>query len=427
VTAFGSPWAARVAAPGRGLRLVGLSVAAMLMGSLVVTAALLVPFGVGVYLFPPAAAALRDLANQARDRAGDWSGVPVPAPRSWPVVDPDFRGRARFCRTILTDSMFWRELVWANIDDFIGAWLAALPAALILYGAFGAVMSFAWRPLHDVFGVHWYYTFLYVDSPTTGTLAALLGAAIAALGIWSGPWWLGGHAWLTSLLLAPGRSELARRVERLTDTRAAVADSSAAEIRRIERDLHDGAQARLVAMGMALDNAERLMERDPAASRALLVEARQASSKALQELRELVRGIHPPVLADRGVPDAVRALALDGPLDVTVDAYLPGRLAPPVESAVYFAISELLANAGKHAGATQIAVDLRHQDGLLRVHVSDNGRGGADAALGTGLDGIGRRLAAFDGTMTVDSPPGGPTTVRMEIPCVSSSPKTSSS
>ncbi|MGH3417967.1 MAG: sensor histidine kinase, partial [Actinocrinis sp.] len=204
-------------------------------------------------------------------------------------------------------------------------------------------------------------------------------------------------------------------------------DTSAAELRRIERDLHDGAQARLVAMGMNLSAAEALMDRQPDAAREMLVEARDASVKALVELRNLVRGIHPPVLADRGLADAVRALALDSALTVEVTADLPGRPQAPVESAAYFAASELLTNVAKHAHAQRVWVDLSYVHGMLRMTVTDDGRGGADPGAGTGLRGLERRIGTFDGMLTVTSPPGGPTVITLEIPCALSSPKTSSS
>jgi signal transduction histidine kinase len=179
-------------------------------------------------------------------------------------------------------------------------------------------------------------------------------------------------------------------------------------------------------MGMTLDAAGQVIETSPDAARALLYEARDASVKALAELRDLVRGIHPPVLADRGLADAIRALALDAPVRIDLASDLRGRLPAPVESAAYFAVSELLANVSKHAGARQAWVDIRHTDGMLRIGVTDNGHGGAEPARGTGLRGIERRLAAFDGVLAISSPPGGPTAVTMEIPCALSSPKTSS-
>ncbi|AEW98077.1 MULTISPECIES: sensor histidine kinase [Streptomycetaceae] len=225
------------------------------------------------------------------------------------------------------------------------------------------------------------------------------------------------------------RRRLAARVAELTETRTATLDTAAAELRRIERDLHDGTQARLVALGMNLGALGTLIDTDPARARQLLGQMRDDSVKALTELRHLVRGIHPPVLAERGLADAVRALALDAPLEAEADVVLPGRPEPPIESALYFAVSELLTNAARHSGATTVRITLRHEDGLLRCAVRDDGRGGADpdAAHGSGLRGVRRRLSAFDGRVTVHSPPGGPTVVTMEIPCVLSSPRTSSS
>ncbi|MEV0713860.1 sensor domain-containing protein [Asanoa sp. NPDC050611] len=417
----------RIAAAVRGSRLVGDSVVAAVTVLAVGAAGMLIPLGVGVNLFPPAAARLRMLANRARARAASWSGEPLPASPPWVADQDGFAGRARLCWQILGSRGFWDEVAWATLDPFTGGVLAAGPLALIVYGLFGAlVQPFLWATIH-AFADGNYYAVIHVDSWTNALLAVPLGVLFVVLGVWSGPWWLRQHARLTRSLLTTRRAELARRVEQLTDIRTEMTDHSAAELRRIERDLHDGAQARLVAMGMSLDAAERQLDGDPEAVRALLVQARESSTAALQELRDLVRGIHPPVLADRGLPDAVRALALEMVVDVTVRAAIPARLAPPVEAAAYFAVNEVLANAAKHARPHQINVDLRYGAGRLSIEVVDDGDGGADPADGTGLRGIGRRLAAFDGTIAVDSPPGGPTTVLMEIPCALSSPKTSSS
>jgi signal transduction histidine kinase len=181
--------------------------------------------------------------------------------------------------------------------------------------------------------------------------------------------------------------------------------------------LHDGAQARLVAMGMDLGTIEALVEKNPAKARELLAQARQSSAEALTELRDLVRGIHPPVLAERGLGDAVRALALRLPLASEVNVELGARPDEPVESAAYFAVSEVLTNTVKHSGADRLWIDLHHADGMLRIAVTDNGRGGARIGAGSGLTGVERRLGTFDGVLAVSSPAGGPTMVTMEIPC----------
>jgi signal transduction histidine kinase len=178
-------------------------------------------------------------------------------------------------------------------------------------------------------------------------------------------------------------------------------------------------------MGMTLGAIEHLLDKDPEKARLLLAETRASSAKALHELRDLVRGIHPPVLADRGLGDAVKALALDHPMRVEVVADLPGRAEPPVESAAYFAVSEILTNAAKHAGASRVWIDMRYENGMLRITITDDGRGGATLDGGTGLRGIERRIGTFDGVLALSSPVGGPTIVTLELPCALSSPKTS--
>jgi len=267
-----------------------------------------------------------------------------------------------------------------------------------------------------------------IDRPLV-FLAAVECGAILALGGWLVPRTIGLHA--RALLGREADAELVGRVQQLTQTRAVAVDSAAAELRRVERDLHDGAQARLVALGMSLRAAERLIPTSPQAAIALVAEARESSSKALTELRDLVRGMYPPVLADRGLADAVQALALDTPVRTETDIELPGRLEQPVESACFFAIAEALTNAVKHSGARLVQIRMRYAarpaPGLLRIEVTDNGTGGADPANGSGLAGVERRLATFDGILAVSSPVGGPTIIVMEIPCALSSRRTSSS
>ena len=248
------------------------------------------------------------------------------------------------------------------------------------------------------------------------------GVALLLFGGWLVPRTIGMH---TRIMRRNG--ELSRRVTTLTATRVDAIDTAAAELRRVERDLHDGAQARLVAVGMSLRAMERLIRSDPEAAISLVVEARENSARALADLRGLVRGINPPVLVERGLGDAIEALALDTPIPVTLDIGLDGRPPAPVESAVYFAVAEVLANAVKHADAHQVHIRAVHTagegQGMLRVEVTDDGSGGADPANGTGLTGIERRLSTFDGILAVSSPPGGPTIVVIEVPCALSSPK----
>jgi signal transduction histidine kinase len=193
-------------------------------------------------------------------------------------------------------------------------------------------------------------------------------------------------------------------------------DVQEAELRRIERDLHDGAQARLVALGMSLGMAEQKLAEDPEAARQLLAEARTNTGDALRELRDLARGIHPPVLADRGLAAAIQALAAASPITVSVSVDSAERPKAPVESAAYFVVAESLANAGKHARATHVDVRITRVGDVLNVTVTDNGVGGANPG-GGGLSGLARRVDALDGKLTIDSPSGGPTTIRAEMPC----------
>jgi signal transduction histidine kinase len=213
------------------------------------------------------------------------------------------------------------------------------------------------------------------------------------------------------------RSWLGRRVDELEAVRADLTQTQAAELERIERGLHDGAQTRLVAMGMSMQTAERLIDADPAAAKAILAEARASSVAALAELRSLVHGINPPVLAERGLVDAVRALALDASVKVTVRSTLPARPERPVEAAVYFAVAELLANVVKHSNATEVTIELGYAGHTFSAIVTDDGVGGATASGGSGLRGIERRMIAFRGTLDVDSPAGGPTRITVEVPC----------
>ncbi|MCD5314550.1 sensor histidine kinase [Kineosporia babensis] len=214
-------------------------------------------------------------------------------------------------------------------------------------------------------------------------------------------------------------AQLERRVAAVSESRAESIDHSAAEIRRIERDLHDGAQARIVSLGMNIGLAEELLHRDPEAAAALLAEARKATTEALEDLRGVVRSIHPPVLADRGLGGAVEALAVQLSLPVSTSITLERALPAPVETAVYFAVAEALANVVKHAQAQRAWVRLGFQGGWLRAEIGDDGVGGAVIGGGSGLAGVARRLRAFDGTLEISSPAGGPTLVVVEVPCAS--------
>ncbi|GAA4988165.1 sensor histidine kinase [Yinghuangia aomiensis] len=371
---------------------------------------------------------IRRLGDRYRDVALRWSGVRIPPPPAeLPPVPAGASGTIARYRWLAGNPQTRREGIWVFAEPVVGAFLAFLPIALVIAGVWGMFLGFFGPRLAREWDGLW-FEFVPIDGTFTAVLAGLLGAAHLPLALWAAPRTVRRHAEFTRSMLAPSESEvMASRIRHLAATRSEAVDTQMAEIQRIERDLHDGAQARLVAMGMTLDAAEHLLDTNPEAVRTLLVEARESSSKALEELRNLVRGIHPPVLADRGLADAVRALALVSPIPTDVEIDLPGRPHMPVESAAYFAVNELLANIAKHAAADHVRITLGYDHGVLRIVVSDDGRGGADAARGTGLRGIQRRLATFDGVLAVDSPAGGPTTATMEIPCALSSPKTTSS
>ncbi|WP_233221765.1 sensor histidine kinase [Streptomyces carminius] len=378
----------------------------------------LIPLGVGLLTTPAVLDLVRSYAGWRRSLTRAWGGIETPEPY---LPRPDDRrpgpaGQVQRCVSLLRDQATWRDLQWLAVDATLGFFLALLPPSLTLYGVQGTVVAAgAWRAMRGDF-----FLFVPMTSQLNALLAMALGWALTVVGLLKGAEVLRLHFRLTHALLAPTeKMMLNRRVERLYETRHDALDVSAAELRRIERDLHDGAQARLVAMGMSLGAIEALIERDPQQARRLVAQARQNSAEALSELRDLVRGIHPPVLAERGLGDAVKALALRMEIPVEVTVELPGRLAEPVEAAAYFAVSEVLTNAAKHSGADRIWLDLGHgaADGMLRITVTDNGRGGADPAGGTGLAGVERRLGTFDGILAVSSPVGGPTMVTMEIPC----------
>jgi signal transduction histidine kinase len=296
-------------------------------------------------------------------------------------------------------------------------WAATLAAAgLLVLGAYGWVVTVFW-PVVPGFS----YGFADLNnSPSHAHLwgVALEGSVLLAAGLWLAPRAMRHHLnGSPDPELVARAWQLTQRVQTLTQTRHDAVDTASAELRRIERDLHDGAQARLVALGMSLQAAQRLFPTSPEAALTLVAEAKESSALALTELRDLVRGIYPPVLADRGLADAIRALALDTPLPVELDLDLAGPVELPVASAVYFCVAEVLANVTKHAGARTVRIQLSHAAGMLRAQITDDGSGGADPAQGSGLAGVERRLAAFDGILAVSSPPGGPTIIVIEVPC----------
>jgi len=399
----------------RGGALAAIALAELVMFVVVVTAGSLIGVGIGLVLLPPVVITVQRLANRVRTYAGAWSGVEIAVPYLPEPEEP--RSPLRRCHHLLGDRANWRDTLWLLVDGCVGILLTAAPLVLVLHGLRGLAMPF----LVGSDGVDWlgnWYVVMPVTDQTTAWFAAILGLAQLPLALWAAPRLLHLHARLAATLLSPTEvSRLTHRVQHLSETRDDAVGSQASELRRIERNLHDGAQARLVAMGMTLDAAMRVMDQHPEAARSLMDEAKSSSAKALQELRDLVRGIQPPVLVDRGITDAIRTLAMENALRIDTVIDLPGRPSPAVEAAAYFSVSEVLNNAMKHSGAESGAINMHYDDGRLVINVSDDGCGGADLTRGTGLRGIERRLGALDGYVTILSPIGGPTMVTIEIPC----------
>ncbi|MFI5908486.1 sensor histidine kinase [Dactylosporangium sp. NPDC051541] len=405
-----------------GLAAIGLAFTnlPLLVISIVALALSPVPF-LGLALTPWVMSLVRMRADLERRRASR-TGVLVTRPYH-PEPERALPGGWQRFRWTVTDPATWRDLAWLLPGAVVGCGLGAIGVLLPLYGIVGLTLT----PLWIWLGTGWYgYGVIWsAESIGTGLLCLPQGAVILAAGLSLAPWLRRVDAHFAHLFLAPTKTaELKLRITQLTVTRADSVDAQAAELRRIERDLHDGVQARLVSLSMVIGLADELLDRNPAGARKMLAEARESTGAALVELRHLVRGIHPPVLAERGLAGAVRALVIGLPVQITVEVDLPGRPDTPVESAAYFAVAETLTNLVRHSRARHGSVTLRHAGGVLTIVVTDDGIGGADPSGGSGLRGIERRLAAFDGTVALSSPPSGPTVITMELPCALSSPKT---
>ncbi|MGW3436254.1 histidine kinase [Streptomyces bacillaris] len=372
----------------------GLSCACLFLVALFLIALAATALVVGAGMLPETVLTVRRFAGFERRRVGAWTGVEVPEAYTalTGTVVERLQGAAEDPGTL-------RDLRWVGAQVVYG---------IVLF----CVAVVVWVPAIVVDGL-WCGVF----GRTPVVLPLLTRIADLAC------------AWSRALLTPSPQALLARRVEQLTETRAGAVAAHGAELRRIERDLHDGTQARLVSLSMRIGLAKRAYDTDPATGRALLDEAQTQAEEALTELRHVVRGIHPPVLTDRGLEGAVRALAASSGLDVevSVDGTDDGTRAPAaVEAAAYFAVAEALTNAARHSGAERASVTLTRTPRLVRVRIHDEGRVGAEEALtgtdpeqprGTGLIGIRRRVAALDGTVRVTSPAGGPTDIEVELPC----------
>lgn len=336
-------------------------------------------------------------------------------PANGPHAEPAEPGLWCWFTTRLREQLTWRELGYALLFAVL-LWPAE---AFVVTVALLFPLSMAATPLlMATVGAgeetkvlkQWTVT----DWPTAFGVA-VLGLLLLAAGAYILALTAGARAELTRLLIAPRDADLGEKVVELSRSRIRLVDAFEAERRRIERDLHDGAQQRLVALTMTLGLARLDVPPGPLADQ--LAKAHEEAGKALAELRELIHGIHPKVLADYGLDAAVADAADRSAVPVDVDLDLPGRLPQAVESAAYFVVCEALANVAKHSGATRAAVSGGHDDGRLVLKVRDDGRGGADADRGSGLTGLADRVSVLDGRLSLSSPPGGPTLLSVEIPC----------
>jgi signal transduction histidine kinase len=325
---------------------------------------------------------------------------------------PDRAGPVGRLMTQVREPAIWRELTYVLLLCTV---LLPLDLVLVSVSVMGSVTTIGaplWTRLVPD-SVLRFDRWVLADRHTAWATVPV-GVVLTVLFLYGLSLVAGAQGALARYLLAATPAEV--RGAEPARSRSRLYEAFEAERRRIERDLHDGAQQRLVALSMELGEA-RLGTPPEAPAAPALDRAQEHAFQALSELRELIGNVHPKVLADRGLAPALADLAdrCTVPVDVRTD--LPGRLPPAVESAAYFAVSEALANVGKHSGADRVTLTCRLSGDSLTLRVTDNGIGGADPAAGTGLTGLADRLAAVNGTLAVSSPPGGPTTLRMEIPC----------
>lgn len=374
----------------------------------------LLVFVIGVFVWMGTVYAFRGMTWVERWLAGWARGEPIEgryrAPRKpgpWDLL-----------KTLTTDPQTWRDLAWLTINSVLGFALAVISltalAVVLAYVSLPVWWSYPAEP-GELYGI---VEFGVWEVESTGQAWIVCGAGLllAPLALLLNRGVVRLHSGLAARLLGPGRErELAERVDVLTRTRRGALDVQAAELRRIERDLHDGAQARLVALSMQLGRAEARAAAGEDVTE-ILRSAHGEADAAIAELRDLARGIAPPVLADRGLGAAIEALCGRTPIASTVTVEVGRRPPPVIETAAYFVVAEALTNVAKHAPGAAARISARLRDGVLEVEVRDDGPGGADPE-GSGLGGLRSRVEALDGRLFVGSDPGAGTTVRAELPC----------
>ncbi|MET9231049.1 sensor domain-containing protein [Lentzea sp. NPDC003310] len=357
-------------------------------------------------LLPVTAPWIRRIVDFDRRRIARFTGVEMPSP---PPLDGPWLHRAQ---GVLSDPQSRREGLWLITNALIGSFLGS-----IAIGVAGALVQqpfvlLLWWVVpggfDNSFGIH-------VDSWPMALLSVPLAAVLAWVAT-QFPRLAAFDARLAARILAQPKESLEKRLAEVVATRAAALQAHGAELRRIERNLHDGTQNKLVGVVMMLGIAERTLKQNPDNALQALLRAQDAAGDALEELRNVVRSIHPPVLDDLGLDGAIQALAARCPVPCVLTADHLGRLPAAVEAAAYFAVAEALTNVAKHSGAERAWVSLNMINERLTVIVHDDGKGGADEKQGTGLDGIRGRVAALDGSADVSSPEGGPTVLTVTLP-----------
>ncbi|MFG3495499.1 sensor histidine kinase [Streptomyces sp. NPDC047928] len=388
---------------------------AVAMGS--AGAGLLVTF-LGIPVLAAGLALCRGFGVVERARARALLGADVGEPE--PVRAGPGGGPMRWMGAMLKSGVSWRHFLYALVHM---PWaIFAFTVAVVFWSVGWGLFSYPlWQWVFPMYagqdgiqlygdGTHGYH----LDSPFEMAVTSVVGLLVVLVSPWVVRALAGVDRLLVTGLLGPSR--LATRVVELETDRGVVVDTAAADLRRIERDLHDGAQARLVSLAMDLGLAKEKLAHDPEAAAAMVDEAHGEVKTALRELRDLARGIHPAVLTDRGLDAALSAIASRCTVPVTVTVDLDERPAHAVEGIAYFTVSELLQNVSRHSGARNAAVDVWRAGDRLMLQVADDGRGGADVSAGRGLAGLADRLDAVDGVLAVRSPAGGPTAVTAELP-----------
>jgi signal transduction histidine kinase len=378
---------------------------------------------VGVPLFALLMIAWRGGAMLERLLVRAAFGLTIPSPyRRLPAGGP-----FRKFRTMAADPATWKDLAYLVV--LFPITLVEFVVSVTMWAATGLMLFLPLIVLVDDSPV-------YVDAgnglafiitqPVAALPASLVGLVLLMISLYVTRTVAVAHASFARLLLGPSENQRLRaqterlqaRTEHLQASRARGVDAAEAERRRIERDLHDGAQQRLLAVAMDIGRARTKLDSDPEGARALIEQAHTGTREAIGELRDLARGIYPAILTDRGLDSALSSLAGRAPVPVTVEVELPTRPPAAVESIAYFIVAESLANVAKYARSTRAGVRVTREDQWVVVEISDNGVGGAVDTPGGGLAGLADRAAGIDGILTINSPPGGPTVIRADLPCV---------